>query len=279
MIIIADSSSTRTEWTLLDGDVIVAHALTQGLNPFYLSRREISHIIRLGLPDVFFKRRWEQIFFYGAGCANPERNKIVELSLNAQFRTPVTINSDLLGSARGLFGTESGMACILGSGSNSCLFDGESIVANVRSGGFILGDEGSGGTLGRQFASDCLKGIAPKDLVEEFFDEYKLSKDSMVDAVYTFPHVNRTLSTYAVFLAKHLRHPYVVTTVREEFSKFFRRNVLLYPSHKDVNTGFVGSIAVTFENILREVGDSYGINISKISSSSMDGLVLHHASR
>ena len=106
--------------------------------------------------------------FYGAGCANPERNKIVELSLNAQFRTPVTINSDLLGSARGLFGTESGMACILGSGSNSCLFDGESIVANVRSGGFILGDEGSGGALGRQFASDCLKGIAPKDLVEEF---------------------------------------------------------------------------------------------------------------
>ena len=265
MIIIADSSSTRTEWTLLDGDVIVAHALTQGLNPFYLSRREISHIIRLGLPDVFFKRRWEQIYFYGAGCANPERNKIVELSLNAQFRTPVTINSDLLGSARGLFGTESGMACILGSGSNSCLFDGESIVANVRSGGFI--------------ASDCLKGIAPKDLVEEFFDEYKLSKDSMVDAVYTFPHVNRTLSTYAVFLAKHVSHPYVVTTGREEISKFFRRNVLLYPSHKDVNTGFVGSIAVTFENILREVGDSYGINISKISSSSMDGLVLHHASR
>ena len=140
-------------------------------------------------------------------------------------------------------------------------------------------DEGSGGALGRQFASDCLKGIAPKDLVEEFFDEYKLSKDSMVDAVYTFPHVNRTLSTYAVFLAKHVSHPYVVTTVREEFSKFFRRNVLLYPSHKDVNTGFVGSIAVTFENILREVGDSYGINISKISSSSMDGLVLHHASR
>ena len=115
--------------------------------------------------------------------------------------------------------------------------------------------------------------------MRSFFDEYKLSKDSMVDAVYTFPHVNRTLSTYAVFLAKHVSHPYVVTTVREEFSKFFRRNVLLYPSHKDVNTGFVGSIAVTFENILREVGDSYGINISKISSSSMDGLVLHHASR
>lgn len=277
MIIIADSSSTRTEWTLLDGDVIVAHSLTQGLNPFYLSRREISHIVRLGLPDMFFKRRWEQIFFYGAGCATPERNKIVELSLTAQFRTPVTISSDLLGSARGLFGKESGMACILGSGSNSCLYDGEKIVANVKSGGFILGDEGSGSALGRQFASDCLKGIAPKELAEEFFEEYKLSKDSMVDAVYTFPHVNRTLATYARFLAERADNPYIVNLVSEEFSKFFKRNVLLYPSYQDVKTGFVGSIAVTFEKILREIGRSFGVNISKISASSMEGLVHHHS--
>lgn len=277
MIIIADSSSTRTEWTLLDGDVIVAHSLTQGLNPYYLTRREISHIVRLGLPDAFFKRRWEQIHFYGAGCATPERNKIVELSLTAQFRTPVTIYSDLLGTARGLFGTESGMACILGSGSNSCLFDGEKIVANVKSGGFILGDEGSGSALGRQFASDCLKGIAPQDLADEFFEKYQLNKDSMVDAVYTFPHVNRTLASYARFLSDRTDNPYVNQLVRDEFSKFFRRNVLLYPGYKDMNTGFVGSVAVTFEKILREVGQSFGITISKISASSMDGLVRHHA--
>ena len=277
MIIIADSSSTRTEWTLLDGDVIVAHALTQGLNPYYLSRREISHIVRLGLPDVFFKRRWEQIYFYGAGCATPERNKIVELSLTAQFRTPVTINSDLLGSARGLFGDGSGMACILGSGSNSCLFDGEKIVSNVKSGGFILGDEGSGSALGRQFASDCLKGIAPDELAEEFFEEYKLNKDSMVDAVYAFPHVNRTLATYARFLAKRSDNPYVDNLVHEEFSKFFKRNVLLYPSYTEVKTGFVGSIAVTFEKVLREVSRNFGVNITKISASSMEGLVHHHS--
>ena len=279
MIIIADSSSTRTEWTLVDGDVIVAHAKTQGLNPFYLTRREISHIVRLDLPDIFFKRRWEQIYFYGAGCATPERNKIVELSLTAQFRTPVTINSDLLGSARGLFDSQSGMACILGSGSNSCLYDGEKIVANVKSGGFILGDEGSGGALGRQFASDCLKGIAPKELAEEFFSEYNLTKDSMVDAVYTFPHVNRTLSSYARFLAGRAKHQYVETLVREEFSKFFRRNVLLYPEYKKVKVGFVGSVAVAFEKILREVGRSYDINISKISLSSTDGLIRHHSNK
>lgn len=277
MIIIADSSSTRTEWTLLDGDVIVAHALTQGLNPYYLSRREISHIVRLGLPDVFFKRRWEQIYFYGAGCATPERNKIVELSLTAQFRTPVTINSDLLGSARGLFGDGSGMACILGSGSNSCLFDGEKIVSNVKSGGFILGDEGSGSALGRQFASDCLKGIAPDELAEEFFEEYKLNKDSMVDAVYAFPHVNRTLATYARFLAQRSDDPYVDNLVHEEFTKFFRRNVILYPSYTEVKTGFVGSIAVTFEKVLREVSRNFGVNITKISASSMEGLVHHHS--
>lgn len=277
MIIIADSSSTRTEWTLLDGDVIVAHALTQGLNPFYHSRREMSHIIRLELPDEFFKRRWEQIYFYGAGCATPERNKSVELSLTAQFRTPVTINSDLLGSARGLFGKESGMACILGSGSNSCLYDGNKIVANVKSGGFVLGDEGSGCAIGRQFASDCVKGIAPKELVEEFFETYDLDKDSLIDAVYTFPHVNRTLANYALFLAERPRNPYVVDLVYEEFSKFFRRNVLLYPTHRDVNIGFVGSTAVTYENILKEIGETYGVHISKITPNSMEGLVRHHS--
>lgn len=277
MIIIADSSSTRTEWTLLDGDVIVAHSLTQGLNPYYLSRREISHIVRLGLPDAFFKRRWEMIHFYGAGCATPERNKIVELSLTAQFRTPVTIYSDLLGTARGLFGSESGMACILGSGSNSCVYDGDRIVANVRSGGFILGDEGSGSALGRQFASDCLKGIAPSELAEEFFDAYQLNKDSMVDAVYTFPHVNRTLATYGSFLSDHASHPYVKKLVHDEFSKFFTRNVLLYPDCHDIDAGFVGSVAVAFEDILREVGKNFGIKISKITPNSMDGLVRHHA--
>ena len=144
IILIAESSTTRTEWALVDGGEVVEHAFTAGLNPFFKTRREISHSIRLELPPEFFKRRWGHVFFYGAGCSGPEKNKIIESSLVAQFKTPVTVNSDLLGAARGLLVREPGLACILGTGSNSCMYDGNEIVKNVPALGFILGDEGSG---------------------------------------------------------------------------------------------------------------------------------------
>ena len=118
MKIIADSSASRTEWTLVDGMTVVEHAFTKGLNPFFNTRRDISHTIRLELPDAFFKRRWDHIHFYGAGCSSSDKKKIVEASLVAQFKTPVTVESDLLGAARGLLLNEPGIACILGSGSN-----------------------------------------------------------------------------------------------------------------------------------------------------------------
>ena len=172
MKIIADSSSTRTEWVIVDGDVVVERAYTHGLNPYFQSRREISHSIRLELPESFFRRRWEHIFFYGAGCANVEKNKIMEQSLVAQFKTPVTVESDLLGAARGLLVRDPGLACILGTGSNSCYYDGLKIIKNVRSLGFILGDEGSGASIGKQFLSDCFKGIAPIALRDEFYNKY-----------------------------------------------------------------------------------------------------------
>ena len=127
MKIIAESSSTRTEWALVEGATIVEHAFTEGLNPFFQSRREISHSIRLELPEAFFKRRWEHVYFYGAGCTSAEKKKIVGASLVAQFKTPVTVESDLLGAARGLLINEPGLACIIGTGSNSCLYNGTDI--------------------------------------------------------------------------------------------------------------------------------------------------------
>ena len=155
MKVIADSSSTRTEWTLVDGTKVVENAVTDGLNPFFLSRREISHSIRLQLPEPFFKRRWDNVYFYGAGCTTDEKKNIIKSSLVAQFKAPVYVESDLLGAARGLLIHEQGLDCILGTGSNSCFYDGRKVVKNVRSLGYILGDEGSGGVLGKLFLSDC----------------------------------------------------------------------------------------------------------------------------
>lgn len=275
MKIIIESSTTKTEWCLVDGGKVVEKAVTVGLNPFFMTRREISHCIRLDLPKTFFKRRWEHVYFYGAGCSNDDKKKIIESSLVAQFKTPTTVESDLLGAARGLLVNEPGLACILGTGSNTCLYDGNNIVKNVSSLGFILGDEGSGAALGRLFVADCLKNLAPRDLASEFFEKFELDKNKVMDEVYNNPGANRTLSSYSFFLGEYLEHDYVRSLVRNEFDKFFWRNILQY-DYKAYPLCFVGLVACTFSDILCEVADEYGVKIKKIIQRSMPGIVKYH---
>ena len=275
MKIIADSSSTRTEWALVDGDTIVEHAFTQGLNPYFQSRRDISHSIRLEIPDAFFKRRWSHIYFYGAGCANLDKRKIMEASLIAQFKTPATVESDLLGAARGLLVRERGIACILGTGSNSCLYDGSQIVKSVRSAGFILGDEGSGAQLGKMFVSDCLKNIAPVELKEEFYARFGINPDAIMNVVYTQPFPNRSLSTYSFFLAKHLDNDYVVDLITRNIRTFFNRNIVQYDYQNEPIT-FVGLVAYIYADILKSIAAEFGVEINKIVRNSMPGLLDYH---
>ena len=274
--LIADSSTTRTEWSLIENGQQVAHAFTSGLNPFFMSRREISHSIRLELPPEFFKRRWSHVYFYGAGCSGPEKNKIIESSLVAQFKTPVTVMSDLLGAARGLLVREAGLACILGTGSNSCFYDGNDIVKNVPALGFILGDEGSGAALGRVFLGDALKGLAPKELTEAFFDKYKVTPDEVLDAVLNNPAATRNLRTYSFFLSEHFDSPYVHDLIVGEFKRFFERNVSQY-DYKSYPVNFVGPIATAYSEILLEVANDFGATVRKILLSSMPGLVAYHS--
>lgn len=277
MYIIADSSSTRTEWVLVDGTTIVATAKTQGLNPYFLTRREISHCVRLELPDEFFRRRWDAVYFYGAGCANPEKNKILESSLIAQFRTPVNINSDLLGAARGLFVREKGIGCILGTGSNSCVYNGERVVSNIRPGGFILGDEGSGSDIGKTFINDCLKNLAPSEIIEGFYSESGLSPDEIMDQVYSGPSPSKTLSSYVQYLIPLKNHPYVEEIVKQGFRRFFSHSIVRYENYSELTLGFVGRIAVNFEEHLRAVANEYGLRIAKISDRSIPGLIEYHS--
>ena len=273
--VIAESSSTRTEWALVQGDKIIEHAYTEGLNPFFQTRREISHIIRLGLPPEFFKRRWSHVYYYGAGCSSPEKNKIVESSLVAQFKTPVTVDSDLVGATRGLLVHEPGLACILGTGSNSCLYDGNQIIKHVSSGGYILGDEGSGAAMGRLFIGDLLKGFVPSDIRDSFVEKFNLNVDLLMDEVYNNPHANRNLRNYGVFLSDHLQNEYVYRLVFNEISRFFERTILQY-DYQNYAINFVGSVACQFSEVLLSVASKYGANIKKIVRASMPGLVIYH---
>lgn len=275
MILLAESGSTKTEWALVDKNGIVEHFLSDGINPFFQSRKEISRLVRLQLPPVFFKTKCSNIYFYGAGCSSLEKKNIIKASLEAQFKTPSIIESDLLGSARSLFQNEAGIACILGTGSNSCLFDGEEIVKNVKPLGYILGDEGSGASLGKAFLSDCLKGIAPKELIDPFYQKYKIDPDEIMDYIYSKPFPNKLLSVLSFFLYEYLEHPYINDLVRTSLRSFFERNVLQY-DYKKYPIRFVGSIAKMYSFILRDIAQDLGIYIDLIIENPINGLIDYH---
>lgn len=275
MKIIAESSSTRTEWVLCNGSEIIEHAFTTGLNPYFQSRREISHSIRLELPEVFFRRRWDHVYFYGAGCANADKIKIMESSLVAQFKTPCTVESDLLGAARGLLVHKPGLACILGTGSNSCYYDGQEITKNVRPLGFILGDEGSNAHMGKNFIADVLKEIAPPELIAGFYDRFQINSNVLMEEVYTNALPARSLSRFAFFLKENIEHPYVYDLVYRSLFQFFIRNISAY-NYKELPISFVGSTCVMFEDVLRKAAADFGAKISKITKYSMPGLIEYH---
>ncbi len=275
MKIIADSSSTRTEWAIVDGTETVAHAFTTGLNPYFQSRRDLSHAIRLELPDEFFRRRWDHVYFYGAGCATPEKKKIMELSLVAQFRTPVTVESDLLGAARGLLVRSAGLACIIGTGSNSCMYNGREITRTVPPLGYVLGDEGSGAYIGKMFVADVLKGIAPYDIADSFTAHFALTPAELMDSVYSNPMPSRTLAEYATFLADHTDNDYVHTLIYDGFMRFFARNISAYDYSGGISV--VGRTAVTFRSILEKAAADYSLTINKIITNSLPGLIEYHS--
>lgn len=276
MKIIAESSSTRTDWSLVDGTEIVEHAFTTGLNPYFQTRREISHSIRLELPEAFFRRRWEHVYFYGAGCGNTEKCKIMESSLVAQFKTPVTVQSDLLGAARGLLVRQPGLACILGTGSNSCLYNGTEIVRTVAPLGFILGDEGSGAYMGKRMVADMLKGLAPTELTEAFFETFTVTQNVLMDNVYMNALPQRTLSNYSTFLHDHLDNPYCYQLVYDAFMAFFNRNIISY-DYKSQPLSFVGSVCTQYKPILLKAAHDFGVEVAKITRYSMPGLIEYHA--
>ena len=276
MKLIAESGSTRTEWALVEDNHLVQRVFTEGLNPFFQTRREISRSVRLGLPESFFKKKLDQVYYYGAGCSSYEKKNILGASLVAQFKTPIQVESDLLAAARGLFKCEAGIACILGTGSNSCFYDGKIIVKNVKAAGYILGDEGSGAVLGKLFLADLLKGLAPKELANEFHEKFRISVNDVMESVYNFPFPNRFLGTIAYFLGDYMDNEYVYNLLTNNLRSFFNRNVCQY-DYINYPIRFVGSLAYAYPDILQEVAQEFGVEIDVIEETPMNGLIEFHS--
>ena len=276
MKLIAESGSTRTEWPLVEDNHLVQRVFTEGLNPFFQTRREISRSVRLGLPESFFKKKLDQVYYYGAGCSSYEKKNILGASLVAQFKTPIQVESDLLAAARGLFKCEAGIACILGTGSNSCFYDGKIIVKNVKAAGYILGDEGSGAVLGKLFLADLLKGLAPKELANEFHEKFRISVNDVMESVYNLPFPNRFLGTIAYFLGDYMDNEYVYNLLTNNLRSFFNRNVCQY-DYINYPIRFVGSLAYAYPDILQEVAQEFGVEIDVIEETPMNGLIEFHS--
>lgn len=282
MYLIADSGSTKTDWCLCKEDTILATVQTQGLNPYHQKEEVIEQVIISELlPQLeqyvnLMLRGELKIIFYGAGCANETACNRVRTALEKVLSVDdITIHSDLLGAARALCGHEEGIVCVLGTGSNSCLYDGNEIIANTPPLGYILGDEGSSAVLGRRLVGDCLKNQLPDNVRDEFFAEYALTQEIILERVYRQPLANRFLASLTPFLSKHREVPEVHRLLVESFTDFFVRNVKQYrrpwlPLH------FVGSVAKAFESELKEAAEGLGMEIGDVVQSPLEGLVKYH---
>ncbi len=277
MILIADSGSTKTQWCLAEGRRVICRLRTPGTNPYFQTQAEMRQIIGEKVYPHLAAYRVEAVFFYGAGCASAEKNRLVEQALAEFFPVPIEVDSDLCGAARALCGTQPGIACILGTGSNSCLYDGKRITEHIPPLGFILGDEGSGAMLGRRLAGDCLKRQLPAHLCEEWMRRYELTPETVLEKVYKQPFPNRFLASLTPFLLEHLAEPAVYSLVYDSFRAFFTRNVMAYTGYAGYPVHFTGSIAYYYRDVLQAAAAELGLKPGKIEQEPMDGLIAYHS--
>ena len=277
MNLIADSGSTKTAWCLSYGNQIVKMFETAGINPFFQTEEDIVAQLKETLLPQIAGNNVENIYFYGAGCADPAKNRALEEVLKATVGAKMAfVASDMLGAARGLLGKERGIACILGTGANSGVYDGENLVKGVYAGGYILGDEGSGGVLGKLLISDWVKKQMPQDIYDALTEEYGLTYLGIVDRVYKQQFPNRWLAQFTRFMSAHRDNAYIHNLLVEAFKAFFNRNIKQYDEWKELEVGFIGSIAFYFNAELTEAAESCGIKLGKVMQNPIEGLVCYH---
>lgn len=276
MILIADSGASKTAWRLLKEDGSVEQFLTKGYNPYYQPAKELDE----GVAELMKAEIGEdvsKIFYYGAGCSSEGNKDVIQNVLNKYFeKAKVEVEHDLLAAARALCGHEPGIACILGTGANSCYFDGAHIQENVASLGYVLGDEGSGAYLGKTLVGDYLRNDVPAIIGERFAKRFGLDRETVLENVYHREQPGRFLASFAKFIFQNLQDPYCYQLVYRAFSLFFEKNVVKYPQVEKVPVHFTGSVAFYFGNILRQVAGDKGIHVKNIVEGPIAGLTLFH---
>lgn len=277
MIFIVESGSTKSDWVLLDDKNNQSFYSTMGFNPYFHSSELIESELKKNSPMMLVAYEVTQVFFYGAGCSSDKMNAIVKEGLSRVFtNAKIHVDHDLVACAYATFLGRPGISCIIGTGSNSCYFDGKTVSEVVPALGYILGDEGSGSYFGKKLLSAFLYGHLPEHLAKDFKEMYGLDKDTIVDKVYREPNANVFIASFMPFIAKHSDEPYFQNLMEEGFKHFMEVHVCCYPTFKTDDIHFVGSLAGIFRSALDRAAASLGIQVTSVLRKPVDGLVDYH---
>ncbi len=280
MILIADSGSTKTDWVVAEGHNVLKTFKTVGMNPYFVQTEEAKGILQEAFAGKFNKEDIRAVHFYGAGCSSAPKQQVIQDALQDIFPHITTeVDHDMLGAARALFGNSSGIACILGTGSNACVYDGRHITESLFSLGYMFGDEGSGAHLGKTYIADHLKEKAPQEIMHAFVDKYELSREMILTNIYKKSNPNRFLASFTHFLREHITHPYVYSLVQACFEAFFEEQLSRFSEYKKYRLGCIGSVAYHFREVFEKAAEKYGLQVTQMMASPMEGLVRYHAGK
>jgi N-acetylglucosamine kinase-like BadF-type ATPase len=278
MKLIADGGSTKTNWCLVNDEGKKVYFNTEGYNPYFVSQEYIIQSLNSNLPADLEKDQLSEVNYYGAGCSTEDKRKLVEEAMKQVFvNAKVNIGHDLLAAARALLGHTEGFAAILGTGTNTCIYDGKNITHNIDSGAYILGDEGSGCYIGKKLLIDYLRGYMPEAVRKNFWDTYHLTPDDVNEQVYSQPLANRFCAGFSKFVYDNNVHlEYTRNLVKTSFEDFFRNLVTRYPNYQKFTFNCIGSVGYNFRNVLEEVVTENGMVMGNIIRSPIDNLVKFH---
>jgi len=282
MILVADSGSTKTDWALIDPitqNFNVFHTI--GYNPYFIDSEAIYYSLSENLVKDMNAQEVTEVHFYGAGCSTDVKKEIVYKAIARTFsNASIHIGHDLLGSARALLGDQPGFAAILGTGANTCIYDGKNCTMNIDSLGYLLGDEGSGSYIGKKIVRDFMRNRLDPELQLRFKERFQIeSNEQIFHTLYTTQFPNRYLASFCKFADEYVTHPYIKNKVRDSFRDFFKNLVSKYPDHKSYSFNCVGSVGFVFSEILTEVANSYDMKVGKVIQSPLNDLVQFHLRR
>jgi N-acetylglucosamine kinase-like BadF-type ATPase len=278
MLLIAESGSSKTQWRIVDKETCIA-AETRGINPFFVSEAFVLEELN-DSELIQYKKEIEKIIFYGSGCSHEDRNNYLK-SIFQEFFTEakeIIVDHDMLAACIALFGHESGIACIIGTGSNSCVYDGKQITKNIPALGYVLGDEASGAYLGKELLKHYIYKTLPPEIQNYIWETYRLDKEDIFEAVYKQPLPNRYLSSFAPIASQYRQHGFIQELLNRGLNEFVQYHIACYPEAKQYPIGFVGSIAAVFQEELSSALKSHDLYIHKVDKSPIDALVAFYTS-